>query len=573
MTLESTSPARYHFLLFYPVGFNNFIYCFINSKHQMIVKFNSKSMEQTDLGKCQQDILDSEGQSTLPGAEKSSYASPNPSERRGNFGRQHLKSDFASVTPEKSSETSYTKCNKEEDQFPKKYRTVLEFLDRMTCSLRLLRLCKKCPTFTNICSQVETLAGRKFEYKHLAKIKYMLHEAVQIEKILVHDPETMCMKPEIKVSFLFDVVEGHHEESAFIALRHLFASRLINFLNSHPEACDIPEAVLPEPFNKEVTTIKADQLPVHALTSIETETLSSSHFCPSFSRCFSERAIGEETDETRLTASHVTCSPINCEFVAEQESERHRISPDSCSKPTNYRNSANTFPLYVDSITCRSTPMKVVSESDNFVLETPAQSAPKRSLSTCEGKNRTVINQIGMSCDQTAKRSLDFSRFDDEESSLNFSSYEIEQNNISQNTSAKVEIEGTSAKSYVTATSTTPCQDKASNRFCEKGHMSNQSCLPAHVQKSICLSDLAFSVQRIFRSRNGHSITKEELIHRIIMDNCDIDENSNIEEQIELLEKLVPDWICRRLAPSGDLLYNVKKVPDLNSVCERVISI
>lgn len=81
---------------------------------------------------------------------------------------------------------------------------------------------------------------RKFEYKHLAQIKYILPEAIQINKILVHDTETMCMKPEIKVTLLFDVVEGHCEPSAFIALSNAFASRLENFLSTQPEVMLLP---------------------------------------------------------------------------------------------------------------------------------------------------------------------------------------------------------------------------------------------------------------------------------------------------------------------------------------------
>ncbi|KAL0318702.1 UNVERIFIED_CONTAM: hypothetical protein Sangu_2026400 [Sesamum angustifolium] len=46
--------------------------------------------------------------------------------------------------------------------------------------------------------------------------------------------------------------------------------------------------------------------------------------------------------------------------------------------------------------------------------------------------------------------------------------------------------------------------------------------------------------------------------------------DGEVEMQMEHLEKLVPDWFCKRLAPSGDLLYNVKKVSDVNSICERV---
>lgn len=76
---------------------------------------------------------------------------------------------------------------------------------------------------------------RKFLSRHLAQIKYVLPEAVQIDKILVHDEKTKCMKPELKIALLFDVIEGLHGESVFMDLSNLFSSRLKRFYITHPE--------------------------------------------------------------------------------------------------------------------------------------------------------------------------------------------------------------------------------------------------------------------------------------------------------------------------------------------------
>ena len=61
-------------------------------------------------------------------------------------------------------------------------------------------------------------------------------------------------------------------------------------------------------------------------------------------------------------------------------------------------------------------------------------------------------------------------------------------------------------------------------------------------------------------------------MHKIIINNLDIIERREVEEEIELLEKLVPDWICKKLAPSGDAMYKINKVADLASVQGRVIN-
>ncbi|KAJ1380558.1 Winged helix DNA-binding domain superfamily, partial [Sesbania bispinosa] len=84
-------------------------------------------------------------------------------------------------------------------------------------------------------SQVEVLAKRKFSYAHLAQMKYILSEGIHIDKVLVHDKKSLCMKPDMKITLVFEVVEEHSEQSADMALRQYFSSRLIDFNNMHPE--------------------------------------------------------------------------------------------------------------------------------------------------------------------------------------------------------------------------------------------------------------------------------------------------------------------------------------------------
>ena len=76
---------------------------------------------------------------------------------------------------------------------------------------------------------------RRFSYRHLAQIKYILPEAVQTDKVLIHDKDTLCMKPDIKITLLFDAIEGHYQKSIFMALQQVFTTRLLNFSAMHPE--------------------------------------------------------------------------------------------------------------------------------------------------------------------------------------------------------------------------------------------------------------------------------------------------------------------------------------------------
>ena len=77
--------------------------------------------------------------------------------------------------------------------------------------------------------------SREFSYAHLAQMKYILPEGIRIDKVLVHDKKSLRMKPDMKITLAFDVVEEQSKESADMALRRYFSSRLVDFFNVHPE--------------------------------------------------------------------------------------------------------------------------------------------------------------------------------------------------------------------------------------------------------------------------------------------------------------------------------------------------
>lgn len=522
----------------------------------------------------------------LPGAEKSSTTSPAHVQKPGIAANRNLGLEIACQTPEKANEPLRAKMIDGGVNLPNKYKIISEFFDGMNCSFRLLSLRKRATTFQNITSQVEVLTKRKFTYGHLAQIKYILPEAIQIEKILVHDKKTLCMIPEMKIGLLFDVVKGHSEQSDFMALQQLFASRLLGFFTRHPQACDVPEAMLPEPFTQRSQVLAPEELSTDSLmecqpTSIECDVLSEKFLqCPSLTRHFSRKAVDGGTEKTELLASHGPLFSVSSNNLTKQdiiirqqkeitggwfesESGQHKEAPVVFS-------ASSVVNSPVEQIKSSSTPsVKLSSSADCLMLETPAQLTPRRSMPSCEDKLKTQSSQKLMSCNKPTKRALCF--YDSEHDNSAFDSIVNESRGktvIDDDIIHPPEVIFKDGN----VTGSGPLQEVKQdlgclNDTCKKSQMGVAMSQPI----SSCLPELVALIHRIFKSVSCASVTREELLHKIIINSFDIVERREVEEQIELLEKMVPDWIYRKLTTGGDIMYSIEKALDLDSVRARVV--
>lgn len=519
---------------------------------------------------------------------------------------------FASQTPAKTNEPLHAKFREGELEILERHKTIVELFDSMNCSLRLLVMRKKSPTFQNISAQVEVLTQRKFSYGHLARIKYLLPEAIQMDKILVHDKKSLCMKPDMKIGVLFDVVEGHDEESDFIALRQVFTSRLVDYFIKHPEACDIPQAILPGPFNQSKEATFEDKAGDHSMAifcepfneisetiapepmitdqsreylpaAIESQMLSTpSHLRPSFNRHFSQKTFSEEEkvqllasspvpssvspsgdlhnehlNEARTGESPEFCSKFNFRTNLDIESERARQSCIPYSKYTSF-NPLPSQPINpevsADVYTSTSPKCKPDSSVDKLLLETPAQSTPRRAMHSSDDKHKDTTGQKQTLSCKPAKRVLDFSYMEADKGASEY--YEFLHDSSTQ------PLAGSS--SLLKKVEVSLGHSSVDQKTCQSDTV--------HQQMSIQLPDLVSLVHHIFQSVNFSPITKEELVHKIILDSLDVVDRREVEEQIGILEKRVPDWICRLPAPSGDVLYKIKKMSALDTVQAMVIA-
>ncbi|KAI3941688.1 hypothetical protein MKX01_018278 [Papaver californicum] len=299
--------------------------------------------------------------------------------------------------------------NKAEDvagNLPDKYKILAEFFDRIGSSVRLLSLCKKMPTFQNICTQVEVFTKRKLSYSHLAQIKYILPEAVRVEKILVHDERTLFMKQDMKITLLLDVVEVHPDQSPFAALCQMFHQRLLTFFRNHPEGCDIPEASLPVQVSQSRSNFQyllpeVSQVQSHPSSNELEPSSSSSLLSSTFKRRFSEKIIVPETEKTDLLAFMDPFSSLEPGDVINQDREG-LAQKERLSQVTE-----TTIPMSsLSSNEYESSPMKSVSGPNQLMLVTPKQSAPPRR--TVPDSDEKVISESNVSSHSVAKKALNF---------------------------------------------------------------------------------------------------------------------------------------------------------------------
>lgn len=77
---------------------------------------------------------------------------------------------------------------------------------------------------------------RRFTYAHLAQLKYILQDLLNIERVVVHDARILCMKPELHINLLFDGCgkESKEKETMYVGMRKEFLARLANFAKAHP---------------------------------------------------------------------------------------------------------------------------------------------------------------------------------------------------------------------------------------------------------------------------------------------------------------------------------------------------
>ncbi|XP_054802581.1 CDT1-like protein a, chloroplastic [Prosopis cineraria] len=506
--------------------------------------------------------------------------------------RGKIAPSFAEVTPRKS------KASVDESvKLPEKYEILGEFFDSLDSSIRLLHLKGSTTTFTNICPKIECLTDRRFTHSHLAQLKYILPEALVIKKVLRLDERTSCMKPDLYVTINRDAKESDSKllsEGGSVSLRKLFRTRLRDFYKSHPEVDEIPEEILPVPFNHHKQDHSSETLrttpsfatitPNNAVAhhyqtaapvcmqdnamginsepakgeenssvpvnmSIEAhhrQPAAATHMSQSFRRRFSHKSVKDEADDAQQKSPSGSCSFPQSVPVAESIMKKNSSSVDStmgpqiCASPANLKSSDASV----------ATPNKVASTPSRLMTLTPSLPTPKRCYMSPDDSSYS-------SPDKLVRRSTSLKK------SLNFDT-------PVKNRRAGNETDFTCGISTDDVFDTLP--ESLLQSIKEKERVTMEERNPAIAQakrrqKMIAsLPKLFNMIHLLIHSMNRSVVTKEELLSKIISNHCDIVDRREVEEQLNLLLELVPEWISEKLASSGDLLFCINKMQNPETI-------
>ncbi|KAH7864774.1 hypothetical protein Vadar_033654 [Vaccinium darrowii] len=441
---------------------------------------------------------------------------------------------------------------------PEKFEVLCKFFDSLDSSIRLLQLKGSMSTYTNIRPKVEHFTDRRFSYAHLAQLKFLLPNVIEIKKD-----------------------EGQLKSTSWNSqMRNVFRARLLDFVKAHPEG-EVPKETLPEPFNQSnkdghITTTKAlNSSFSETLTAVlaEPQPAAASHLSQSFRKHFSIHVSCDEEvvayQEQSIVSPQPLILPISEPHVKEISSCASSVSEFS-SQPTTSQEwlSFGASETSVQPYHLPATPVKKIDSTTNDICSSIANPTIRESPSQLTSSPVELVNispalqpqkRVHMSPGDGStmppsklirrthlRRSLKFdnpvknAKLKDEAKSMGVLSVE---NDVFEILPQNL-LQSIREKEKKAIEEQDPAISQAKRR-----------------QQMIASLPKLFDVIRfLFHSIKRSVITKEELMHRIIANHLDIVDRREVEEQLELLRELVPESICEKMASTGDLLVCINTI-------------
>lgn len=222
--------------------------------------------------------------------------------------------------------------------------------------------------------------------------------------------------------------------------------------------------------------------------SVETNSYFEESYPPSsFKRYFSKQAVPKAEISEPVAPSAVDLPSTAACGLTEQDSNDHLLE-DFLAQSVSPQAAAESSES--------SLAKPVTSASSSTMTQTPAQSTPKRSMLPSSDVKMKIVKSTG-SLSKPAKRFLNFSGMEGDISTSSFSLDDFQCYDIHRK------------------------KDFHHDGHCQKNRTSGVIC-----QESSCLPELVRVIYDIFKSVNCSNITKEELVHKVIMNSLDVTERS-----------------------------------------------
>ncbi|CAL2280599.1 unnamed protein product [Prunus armeniaca] len=491
-------------------------------------------------------------------------------------------------------------------KLPEKYEILGEFFNCLDISIRRLRKKGLKSIFTNICPAIEYLTERRFTYGHLAQLKFVLPEVIEIKKLLVWDERTCRRKPDLHVSMNIVAVENNgmlksQGGGAIMHLRKAFWKRLADISKSHPEDYEIPEETLPHPFNvakqsmhsdrvkfpssscpgeveqPAVSTIclRGDEIPdeTHPMpsnqskedlnsninhtpkrslvikTSVELPKNQQPAIAAYLSQSFQMQS-SQEVTRTDVQAPNISLPNTNLDAVCfidktKTASSSYGQAPATPTKKIWPIKDDDVLPRTSASITL--TPEKLASTPARLMTLTPALQPPKRCYMSPDDDSTSSPNKL--------VKHLPCSR------SLTF------------NTPVKNNMFEEEAVVLDDASSDSDVFDVLPEDLLQSLRDKERKAISLAKRRRHMISslpELFNMIHFLFQSTNYSFMKKEDLVDKIIFSHSDIVDEGEVEEQLKLLLELVPEWISENLAPGRYLLVKINKISNPESIRARL---
>ncbi|XP_010510219.1 PREDICTED: CDT1-like protein a, chloroplastic [Camelina sativa] len=464
-----------------------------------------------------------------------------------------------------SSSSKRVSKNTEKEKLPEKYEILGSFFDALDSSILLSKLRGSKPTFSNISGKIEHLTERRFCYSHLAQLKHILPEAMEIKRVLIHDERTCCMKPDLHVTLNADAVESNDDksksESKRISLRKVFRARLGEFVKAHPQGDDVPEEPLPELFNRgkpnENSRVEVKSV-MEEKASIPAAKLFSSPF-----------KVTSTPVKTASTPAKPTSSQINMAPTPSKTNSSPAKPTLSVIDmvPTPVKPVSTLANMPVTPATVDSTPVIAASTPPEFA-STPARLKSTSLAARLQKRSSDCTNPDDVSADPPAKLvrrslSLNFDSYPEDDKATDFTDDEPIDEEPEEDVSSDDEI-----------LSILPSKLRQAIKEQERKAIEDQNpaiSLAKRRRKMIaCLPKLFNVIHYLIQSIRRWVITKEELVHKIIAGHSDITDRKEVEEQLVLLQELVPEWMSEKKSSSGDVLVCINKLASPLTIRSRL---